>query len=79
MDARIIFFFCLPTMFNYLEEKEDSRIFGKAEVVAHLRKKRFENVRARTHIGKVREAGFFFRIKEFWWESGAGSSGRKGW
>ena len=52
-------------MFNYLEEKEDSGVFGEAREIAHMGKRSFEKVGAATHIGKEREAGFFLELKSF--------------
>ena len=54
-------------MFNYLEEKEDSGVLGEVGAVARVGKRSFEEVGIAAHIGKEVEAGFFFRIKEFWW------------
>ena len=59
------FFFFFPIVFNYLEEKEDSRVFGEAGAVAHVEKRSFEKVGATTHIGKERDAGFFLELKSF--------------
>ena len=74
-------YFFLPPMFNYLEEKEDSGVFGKvgAIVITHVEKRSSEKVGATTHIRKEKDAGFFLRIKEFWWGSGEGPLGRRGW
>ena len=48
-------------MFNYLEEKEDSGVFGEvgAIAIAHMGKRSFEKVGATTHIRKEKDAGFF--------------------
>ena len=54
------FFFFLPTVFNYLEEKEDSGVLGEVGAVARVGKRSFEEVGIAAHIGKEVEAGFFF-------------------
>ena len=46
-------------MFNYLEEKEDSGVFGEAREIAHMGKRSFEKVGAATHIGKEAKTRFF--------------------
>ena len=58
MQDFILLFF--PIVFNYLEEKEDSGVFGETGVIAHVGKRSFEKVGAAAHIGKEKEVGFVF-------------------